>query len=83
MVKQDEKDKEIDLEERFRFVKMDDYRMKNINYHNNMDTLEYQYHTSSDNIQFPLSRVSFDSKAKAPFALPNQTLEEKNEDIKG
>mmetsp|Transcript_18220 Transcript_18220/g.16109 ORF Transcript_18220/g.16109 Transcript_18220/m.16109 type:complete len:306 (+) Transcript_18220:256-1173(+) len=78
MIKNDVKEQEVDAEERFRFVKMEDYRMKKLNFSHNMDTIEYQYHTSSENMILPNSRFSFESKTKIPFVIPHHSIDERS-----
>lgn len=77
MIKINEKEKELDLEERFRYINMEEYKNKNLNFMNNVDTIENQYHSSNENAQFSSSRISNESKNKLSFALPNITLDEK------
>lgn len=84
MIKNNEREREIDIEERFQYRNLPVYPNTPNHPHNKhqsqneLDTILYHYHTSSDNIHLPPSRVSFDSKAKAEFAIPHNSINEKH-----
>lgn len=50
MLYKNDKQKAQDMEERFKFVKMEDYRNNNIHLFHDIDTLEYQFHSSIENM---------------------------------
>lgn len=84
MIINNEREREIDVEERFQFRRLPVYEKNtNNNYRNHfsnneLDTILYQYHTSSENRNQAQSRMSIDSKPRIDFSFPNQAIDEKN-----
>ncbi|CAI2370902.1 unnamed protein product [Moneuplotes crassus] len=84
MIKNNDREREIDIEQRFQFRKLPVYHketntaQRNHPSRNELDSILDQYNTSSDNLQMPASRVSFDSRARADFAIQNHDISDKN-----
>lgn len=75
MVKAYKKERQQDIEERFRFVKLEDYRNKNFNVLSNIDTLEYQYHTSNEDFELLKQIAAEQDRLHAPFNVTCKSFE--------
>ena len=78
MIKKTEREQKQDMEERYKFVNMDDFKEKNWHAFNHVDTLEYQLRTSTENMSH-LKRSSMKPKPKIHFEIPQKGLASKED----
>jgi len=80
MVRKDDIERKKEMEERYIFVKMEDYKNQNPNAFHNIDTLEYNFHTFSDNLSFKIKNTELKN---FNFPMPEGVAEGTSLDSQG